>query len=89
MPGADAPPARCAAAPLPPAHVIKPPPLTKMWNIMVFADESHTSLVRVLQMRTVKDVGTLVHLPASTVSNFYHRLIKPKGALKYIAMFKA
>ena len=73
----------------PPAHVIKPLLLTKMWNIMVFADESHTSLVRVLQMRTVKDVGTLVHLPASTVSNFYHRLIKPKGALKYIAMFKA
>ena len=60
-----------------------------MWNIMVFADESHTSLVRVLQMRTVKDVGTLVHLPSSTVSNFYHRWIKPKGALKYIAMFKA
>ena len=77
----------CSAAPA--AHVIKPLLLTKMWNIMVFADESHTSLVRVLQMRTVKDVGTLVHLPASTVSNFYHRLIKPKGALKYIAMFKA
>ena len=95
MPGADAPCylryplPRPAVHTAPAAHVIKPLLLTKMWNIMVFADESHTSLVRVLQMRTVKDVGTLVHLPASTVSNFYHRLIKPKGALKYIAMFKA
>jgi hypothetical protein len=60
-----------------------------MWHVMVFGDENHTMLVRVLQLRTVKDIGSLVHLPASTVSNFYHRLIKPKGALKYIAMFKA
>ena len=59
-----------------------------MWNVMVFEDESHTMLVCVLQIRTVKDIGTLVHLPQATVSNFYHRLIKPKGALRYIAMFK-
>ena len=59
-----------------------------MWHVMVFEDENHTTLVRVLQLRTVKDVGALVQLPATTVSNFYHRLIKPKGALHYIQMFK-
>ena len=47
-----------------------------MWNVMVFGDENHTMLVRVLQLRTVKDIGSLVHLPASTVSNFYHRVVK-------------
>ena len=56
---------------------------------MVFADEEHTSVARVLRLRTVKDVGSLVNLPASTgVSNFHHRLINPKGALRYIQMFK-
>ena len=55
--------------------------MTKMWNIMVFADAEHSVLVRVLQLRTVKDVASLVQLPATTVSNFYHRLIKPKGAV--------
>ena len=56
---------------------------------MVFADEEHTSVARVLSLRTVKDVGSLVNLPASTVSNFYHHLINPKGALRYFQMFKA
>ena len=59
-----------------------------MWYVMVFADEAHTSVARVLRLRTVKDVGNLVNLPASTVSNFHHRLINPKGALRYIQMFK-
>ncbi len=59
-----------------------------MWNVMVFEDEDHSRLLRVMTLRTVKDVGDLVGEPASLVSNFYHRLIHPKRALRYIAMFK-
>ena len=59
-----------------------------MWNVMVFGDENHTMLVRVLQLRTVKDIGSMVHLPASTVSNFYHNLINARGNLEYINIYQ-
>ena len=55
---------------------------------MVFEDEAHTKCVRVLALRTVKDVGLLTSQPSTTVSNFHHMLIRPKGALKYIRMFR-
>ena len=47
---------------------------------MVFEDEAHTKCVRVLALRTVKDVGLLTSQPSTTVSNFHHMLIRPKGA---------
>ena len=59
-----------------------------MWNVMVFEDEGHTKCVRVLTLRTVKDVALLTSQPSTTVSNFHHMLIRPKGALKYIRMFR-
>ena len=55
---------------------------------MLFADEDHTKVVRVMTLRTVRDVGLLTSQPTSTVSNCHHRLIRPKGALKYIRMFR-
>ena len=59
-----------------------------MWNVMVFEDEGHTKCVRVLALRTIKDVGLLTSQSPSTVSNYHHMLIRPKGALKYIRMFR-
>ena len=49
---------------------------------MVFEDEAHTKCVRVLSLRTVKDVALLTSQPSTTVSNVHHMLIRPKGALK-------
>jgi len=49
---------------------------------MVFEDEAHTKCVRVLSLRTVKDVALLTSQPSTTVSNVHHMLIRPKDTLQ-------
>jgi len=59
-----------------------------MWHLMVFADLGRTTPVKVMTFDTVNEVAQVVGLPASTVYNFFHRLIQPRGPLKYVSLFK-
>ena len=36
----------------------------------------------------VNEVAQVVGLPTNTVYNFFHRLIQPRGPLKYVSLFK-
>ena len=55
---------------------------------MVFADLGRTSPVKVMTFNTVNEVAQVVRLPTNTVFNFFHRLIRPRGALQYVSLFK-
>ena len=59
-----------------------------MWHLMVFEDESRTTPVKVMSFETVNDVAYVVGFPAKTVYNFFHSLIKGRGALRYVSLFK-
>jgi|EP01047_Picozoa_sp_COSAG01_P016007 hypothetical protein len=59
-----------------------------MWYVMVFADMRKTECVKVMEFATIKTAAAVLGLQPQVVSNFYHRLIKPRHALRYIAMFK-
>lgn len=60
-----------------------------MWYVMVFGDEHKTECVKVMEFATIKVAADVLGLKPQMLSNFYHRLIKPRAALRYIAMFKA
>ena len=60
-----------------------------MWNVMVFDDETKSRPIKVMEFNTIKDMSRVLDLPPQVLSNYYHRLIRPRGPLKYIAMFKA
>ena len=60
-----------------------------VWILEIYVDREKAQLLKVYEFNTMRDVGYVLNMSPSTVSNFYHRLIKPKGALKCIAMFKA
>ena len=55
---------------------------------MVFADLGRTTPVKVMSFDTVNEVAQVVGLPTTTVYNFFHRLIQPRGPLKYVSLFK-
>jgi len=59
-----------------------------VWHLMVFADLGRTSPVKVMTFNTVNEVAQVVGLPTTTVYNFFHRLIQPRGPLKYVSLFK-
>jgi len=55
---------------------------------MVFEDETRSKPVKVMSFETVNDVAYVVGLPAKTVYNFFHNLIKGRGSLRYVSLFK-
>ena len=59
-----------------------------MWHLMVFDDPGRTNPIKVMSFDTVNEVAQVVGLPTNTVYNFFHRLIQPRGSLKYVSLFK-
>ena len=59
-----------------------------MWHLMVFSDQARTEPVKVMSFDTVNDVSYVVGEPAKTIYNFFHRLIRPRGSLRYVSLFK-
>ena len=55
---------------------------------MVFGNESKTEILKVITLDTVREVAYVVGVPPQMVSNFYHRLMRPRGSLRYVAIFK-
>ena len=59
-----------------------------MWNLMIFEDAAKTSVVKVMSFDTVNEVSYVVGMPTKTVYNYFHRLIRPRGPLCYVSLFK-
>ena len=59
-----------------------------MWHLMVFDDPGRTNPIKVMSFDTVNEVAQVVGLPTTTVYNFFHRLIQPRGSLRYVSLFK-
>jgi hypothetical protein len=59
-----------------------------MWHLMVFTDETKSQPLKVISVHTIKEVAYIVGMAPQSVSNFFHNLIKARGTLKYVALFK-
>ena len=59
-----------------------------MWHLMIFCDVERTQIAKVMTLLTMHDVAAVVGLPTQVVSNFYHKMIRSHGNLRYIALFK-
>ena len=55
---------------------------------MVFEDEARTAPVKVMSFETVNEVSYVVGMPSKTVYNYFHRLIRPRGPLRFVSLFK-
>ena len=55
---------------------------------MVFEDLGRTTPVKVMSFETVNEVSYVVGMPTKTVYNYFHRLIRPRGPLCYVSLFK-
>ena len=55
---------------------------------MVFEDEMRSRVVKVMTFETVNEASYVLGMPASTVYNFFHNLIKGRGSLRYVSLFK-
>lgn len=59
-----------------------------MWLLILYYDINKKHVLRYVELNTIKTVAYLLGLQPNRVSNFFHKLIKPRGPLNYCNLYK-
>ena len=59
-----------------------------VWILELFANKDKTELLKVYELQTMRDVGYVLDMRPTTVSNFYHNLIHARGNLNYVTNYQ-
>lgn len=54
-----------------------------MWYLFIYYEETKQNLLKVIHTKTIKELGYLLDMKPSVISNYYHKLINARGPLKY------
>ena len=58
------------------------------WVLYLFEDEAQTRLFKIMEFNTIRELGYVIDVPSSIVSNWFHGLINPRGILKRCSLFQ-
>ena len=59
-----------------------------VWILELFANKDKTELLKVYELQTMRDVGYVLDMRPTTVSNFYHNLIHARGNLNFVIIYQ-
>ncbi len=59
-----------------------------MWILVIYIDKERTDILKMGQLRTIKEIAYIVDEKTSVISNYYHKLINPRGNLKYCSIIR-
>ena len=59
-----------------------------VWIVELFSNQHKSEMLKVYEFNTIKEIAYVFNLPATTISNYYHSLIRPRGALKYANIYQ-
>ena len=59
-----------------------------LWIIQLYYDKTKKNFYKNVECSTLKEVAYLTGTQIYDVSNFYHKLIKPKNLMNYIDIYK-
>lgn len=54
-----------------------------VWYLTIFYDEEKTNVFKSLPFNTIREIAYILNMKPQVVSNYYHKLIRPRGVLKY------
>ena len=58
------------------------------WGLYLFEDEHKRELFKIMEFKTIKEIGYVINLPSTIISNWFHGLINPRGILKKCALYQ-
>ena len=58
------------------------------WFLYLFEDEEKTQLFKIMEFNTIRELGYVMDLPSTIISNWFHELILPRGILKRCSLFQ-
>ena len=59
-----------------------------IWVVEVFTDVIKDELLKVYEFSTMAEIAYVLDMKPSTVINYFHGLIKPRGNLLYINIYR-
>tara|TARA_R110000803_G_scaffold91968_2_gene159489 strand:+ start:1775 stop:1984 length:210 start_codon:yes stop_codon:yes gene_type:complete len=59
------------------------------WVIYLFTDESKSDIFKIMEFKTIKDIGYVFSIDPQEISNFFHGLIRPRGILKNLVLYQS
>ena len=58
------------------------------WVLYLFEDEDKRELCKIMEFKTVKEIGYVMNIEPPIISNLFHGLINPRGILKKCALYQ-
>jgi len=59
-----------------------------IWSLSLFYDKEKKDYIKTIETNTLRDLAYLINCELYDVSNFYHKITKPKGLFEYMIISK-
>ena len=59
-----------------------------VWIVEIFTNEEKHTLLKEYAFSTVAEIAYVLDVKPTTISNFYHNLIKPRGILHNVNIYQ-
>ena len=58
------------------------------WVLWLFESEDKKELLKIMEFKTIRDIGYVLDLEPQLISNWFHGLINPRGILKSCVLYQ-
>lgn len=59
------------------------------WVVYLFTDSTKSDIFKIMEFKTVRDIGYVFNVSPQVVSNYFHGLIRPRGILKNLVLYQS
>ena len=60
-----------------------------IWILYLFTDNTRKEIFKIMEFKSIKDVGYVLNIEPQVISNFFHGLIKPRGILNNCVLYQS
>lgn len=59
------------------------------WVLYLFEDNDKRELFKIMEFRTIREIGLCLDIEPQVISNWFHGLINARGLLKNCALYQS
>ena len=59
------------------------------WVVYLFTSNEKKEIFKIMEFKTIKEISYCLNIDAQTISNYYHKLIKPRGILNNLILYQS
>ena len=59
------------------------------WVLYIFEDDEKNELFKIMEFKTIREIGDVLDIQPQVISNWFHGLINARGILKNCSLFQS